>query len=570
MIYAMGLAGLGLAWLVPGHYFPWFSFEQEVLSALGAGLVGVATLVSTEKGKLLFPRLSMAIALLALVPLIQWFTGMFPYAVDAVLPALYLLAFAMTVIASASVYEAKGATFAAWLFGSVLVAAIASTGLALLQWLRIGTFDWVEPISARIHANLAQPNHFASLLGLGLAGTLWFYETRRIGSLVALLTIAFLGLGLVMAQSRTGWLAVVAIVAWVVSMKGRLRLRTTCAVAFGALAAFAAVLTLWQPLNELLHLSAPQSIASRLQDSIRPIMWASLLDAVGRAPWFGYGWGQVAIAQQVAALDYPAAHSGWAGYSHNILIDLLVWNGIPLGLLVFGATLYWLVSRTRACKDKTSWVSLVGSTVLFIHAMVEFPHAYLYFLLPLALMAGTIETQYSKQTSALRALHLPRLAFGACLMALASMLAWILVEYDALRESARRVSLKEAGYAAYTQAPFVPNLVLLDGQREFIRLLMTDATPGMAPAQLDWMRTATQHFAPPTAMLRLALAAGLNHREAEAEKTLRLLCKIARRRHCDEARASWAAAQQEFEALRGIPFPATEVPSASPADLTKR
>jgi len=33
----------------------------------------------------------------------------------------------------------------------------------------------------RVYANFTQPNHLASLLGLGAAGILWAYERRRIG-----------------------------------------------------------------------------------------------------------------------------------------------------------------------------------------------------------------------------------------------------------------------------------------------------------------------------------------------------------------------------------------------------
>lgn len=570
MIYAMGLAGMSLAWLVPGHYFPWYSFEQEVAAALGVGLVGVAAWASTENRPLLWPRLSIAAALLATVPLTQWSAGMFPYVMHAVLSALYLLAFALAVVASASVYDAKGATFVACLFAAVLSAAVASTGIALTQWLHVGSFDWVEPINARIHANLAQPNHFASLLGLGLAGTLWFYETRRIGGVTASLTVAFLGLGLAMAQSRTGWLVALAVATWVLCTRSRLSLRTTRMSALCALAAFGVLLALWQSANDMLYLSVPQSIASRLQDNIRPIMWASIFDAVWRAPWFGYGWGQVSMAQQVAALDYPASRSGWTGYSHNIVLDLLVWNGLPLGLLVSGAAIWWFVSRTRACVDKDSWASLIGATVLLIHAMVEFPLAYLYFLLPLALMIGTIETQYTRQTMIARTLQLPRPVLGASLVGFAVMLIWIGSEYEELEESARRIRLKEAGYVLNGEGPTVPAVVLLDGQREFIRLRMTEAKPGMTDAQLDWMHTVTLHFAPPLALLRFAHAAGLNHREAEAERSLRLLCKIGRRDHCDHGRASWYSAQQKFEALRSIPFPATEDISLAPAGPTER
>ena len=42
MIYAFGLVAIGLAWVLPGHYFPWPGFQQETLAAIGAALIGLA------------------------------------------------------------------------------------------------------------------------------------------------------------------------------------------------------------------------------------------------------------------------------------------------------------------------------------------------------------------------------------------------------------------------------------------------------------------------------------------------------------------------------------------------
>ena len=144
MIYAIGLFGLCLAWLIPGHYFPWTSFPQEATAAVGIALVALAALVSTENRKLAWPRLSMLMALLAVVPLLQWSAGLFPFVADAVLPALYVLAFALSVVAAAALCEDKGASLVAGVFGCFLAAAVASTGIALTQWLRLGNFDLVE------------------------------------------------------------------------------------------------------------------------------------------------------------------------------------------------------------------------------------------------------------------------------------------------------------------------------------------------------------------------------------------------------------------------------------------
>ena len=52
----------------------------------------------------------------------------------------------------------------------------------------------------------------------------------------------------------------------------------------------------------------------------------SMIDAIGRSPWAGYGWGQIGVAQTATALDYPATHEFFDS-SHNLLIDLALWAG---------------------------------------------------------------------------------------------------------------------------------------------------------------------------------------------------------------------------------------------------
>ena len=559
MIYGMGLIALGLAWVLPGHFFPWTGFQQEVLAAIGAALVALAALVSTGQHALPRPRVTL-FAVLAAVPLIQWRLGVIPFFADALLPALYLMAFSLAVIAGAAVYEVHGDRFVAGLFGCFVGAAIVSTGIGLVQWLQLGNYGYMELMDsgARVYANLIQPNHLASLLGLGIAGLLWFYETRRIGAAVAGLGVAFLGVGVVMTQSRAGWGAMIVVAAWALVSRARLGLRITPLAVAVACLAFAAAVFGWQALSLLLVQGTDLSFADRVQAGTRPIHWATLFDAAMRSPWVGYGWQQVGIAQQLTTLDHPPSHE-WLGYSHDLLLDLVVWNGLPLGLLVFGAIVWWLVSRARACRDVDTWALLLAVGVLCLHSMVEFPYAYTYFLLPMGLMVGVIESRYAGSTSNGVQPSMSRALFAMLLVAMVSLLGWIVSDYLDIEDAARRVAFKEAGYVS-DQPPQVPDVRLLDNQREFLRFRLTPAREGMTPQQLDWMRTVTKRFAPPPAMLRYALATGLNGRAAEATLTLNLLCHMWPSRNCEEGRDAWKKAQEQWPRLKAIAFPPSPDP----------
>lgn len=569
MIYALGMLALCASWLLPGHYFPWVAFQQDALAAIGAALVALAAIASADVKRFVVARIALTAFLLAAVPILQWLGGMIPFLGDAMLCTVFLVAFAICVVTAQSMTEAQvnGLLFALVL--AMLGGAIASTGIGLVQWLQVGNHDLIEylPPGGRVYANITQPNSLASLLALGIVGLLWLFERRRIGRIGAVLGITFLGFGLVMTQSRTGWVFVAGVALWTFLMQRRLSLRTRGPVIGCAVVFFVAASLAWQPLSALLDLGLPASTAQRLASAgTRPGNWLNLLDAASRAPWLGYGWMQVSVAQQVALLDHPAQHE-WLTFSHNLLIDLLIYNGIPLGLALTAAGAWWLTSRIRHCTDIDSWAMLAGIGALLVHAMLEFPLAYAYFLLPLGFMAGIVESRHSTPTASRSwRCELPVQAFAALLTVMLGMLAWIWVEYLEIEEASRRMRLKEAGYVAGGQLPMVPKVVLLDNQRDFLWFRLTPATQGMSAADLDKMRTVSQRFAPPAAMLRYALAAGLNGREVEAGHTLKLLCHMWTVVNCDEGRESWRSAQEKYPSLKSITYP--QLPGA-PDDLVE-
>ena len=255
--------------------------------------------------------------------------------------------------------------------------------------------------------------------------------------------------------------------------------------------------------------------------------------------------------------DHPAQHE-WLTYSHNLAIDLLIYNGIPLGLTLCVAGAWWVVSRFKRCCDIGSWAMLGGVGALLIHAMLEYPLAYAYFLFPMGFMIGIVESRYvTPVASNWRSMSVARPAFAGLLAVMLGMFAWIWVEYMEVEDAARRVRLKEAGYVADGQMPTVPKVILLDNQREFLWFRLTPAREGMSSKTRNTTRTVSQRFAPPAAMLRYALAAGLNGREVEATHTLELLCHMWTTTNCDEGRDAWKSARGKYPKLQVIAYPAT-------------
>jgi O-antigen ligase len=546
----------GLAWLLPGHFRPWGSFQQEPLAAIGAVLLAAAALVTLGKTRIAPPAAACFAVALAVVPLLQWSAGRIPYIADALLPALYLLAFALVSTAGRALAVSNSARLLAILFAAFMVAAVASTGIAFAQAFNLGQIAHVELLhGGRAYGNLVQPNHLASLLGLGFVGFVWAFEKRRLGALATTLACAFIGMGIVMSQSRSSWLVLAVLVLWWFMMRRRLAFRLPAgAVALGV-ASFALATVFWALFSLALdHAGTAVSDGLRTDAGTRPIHWATLWDAAWRRPWLGWGWHQVSIAQQAAALDHAASHE-WVTFSHNALLDLMVWNGAVPGLLLSALIAWWAWRRIARCAGVDAWALLAAAGVLVAHSIVEFPLAYLYFLLPFAVIIGALDALEAGNEALARA-RVPRWVFASVLLGLAGALGMIWAEYLKVEDAYREVSFREAGVVMQgSQGPQVPDVTLLDNQREFIWFRMTHAKPGMDENTLDRLKTLSQRFAPPAAMLRYALAAGLNGRKADAERNLRLICHMWPARNCDEGRASWALLQKQYPQLNDIGFP---------------
>lgn len=562
MHYALGLTAMALAWLLPGHFYPYTAFQQDMLSVAGVVLLAVAGMMSLQRSQSIHvPSPAWFACGVALVPIAQWSVGLVPFVSDAVLPAGYLAAFSVAVVAGAQL--AQRPHFCTWLFGAVASAAAISVAIGLTQWLGLGPIAFVEPWTPgdRIVANLVQPNQLACLLALGVVAVFWFFERRLVGAGTAAVLLAWLAFGLALTQSRAAWLMMIAIAGLWLWRRGKLGLRATAA-GFAALFIVLGAFTLARaPLHELWQVagSVAGGVDLRAPPNLRMAHWQTLWDALMIQPWFGYGWMQVAAAQQAATLENAVTYELLSA-AHNQALDLLIWNGIPLGLTIIGLIAWWLFDRIRRCNDVDGWAGLASLGVLAAHSMVEFPLQYAYFLMPAGVIVGVIEARSARREGAVASATVPRAVLLGALLTMSAALYVIWDEYLEVDEAVRQVRLKnEARIVHKDLDPKAPPVTLLDAQREYIRLWTVEPVPGMTAEQIDWMRVVARRFAAPGALERYALAAGLNGRPDEAVRALRLMCRMSLPRHCDGARVVWQQRAAQSPALLEVPFPPTPV-----------
>jgi len=546
------------AWLVPNHYPPWPAAWSDAVAIIGLlGLLPCAALAAGAAGRVSW-RLPLAGALCWAVLLAQLASGKILYAGDALMAALYLGLWLAAVLAGGwmAVASGKGGTrreigqsgdaldalAAAWLF-----AAIASVGIALVQWtgaIHLGIYGADLPPGARPFANVGQPNNFCTLCFLGLCGLLWLQQRQRVRGTAFWLAAGFLLWGMAMSQSRTGWLQIGLLVLWGLALHARagLRIAREQLLALGAL--FAAEVLLWPVACRVLLLPLGRAVGEEMQAGVRLPYWRAMLDAIAREPLWGYGWQQVGAAQERVALAHPVIGVLF-DHSHNLLLDLLLWNGIPLGGLIALLLGAWFVLHIRACRDaRAAWLlAAVGGVVT--HAMLEYPLDYAYFLIPVGLAMGAIEVFAPVHG---RTLRVPRgVALGFALL-LAAVFAGVASDYVKAEANDRIQRFELAHIGTDRVHTPVPRLRLLTQLEAFLQIAHTDPVPGMTPDQLDALRKAALRFGYPSTLGRYALALALNGQPEAAARELQIL------RHIwgDKAYA-WTRAQ--FEALAAGQYP---------------
>jgi hypothetical protein len=542
----------GLAFLLPNHYYPWATFWLDLAAAVGLALLFWSCPPSPMTMRRV-PCTAIALLIVALVPVLQWRLGHVFYFGDAFIASFYLAGFAVAIAQPSAQPDAK--VLVEPVLGAVVLAAIASVGLGLGQWLGIdglGIFLMDFPSTGRPYANLAQPNQLATLLLLGIVAVLAMFQYRALGLMSSGLAIAWLLIGLAMTQSRTAWVAMALLVTWMLGVHGRAHLRVSrlSAVAMGA--CLTVLVVAWPQLSGALLVTSGRTLAEQAEAGVRLELWTLLIDAVSREPWFGYGWNQTSVAQIRTAADY-AATASWIENSHNLVIELLIMNGVPLGGLLAIGLIFWLWRRAVSCSDGGVALAIGAVLVMGAHAMLEFPLNYAYFLLPMGIVVGFIEAA-SPGVRTVQVRGLVALVLG---LGMTALLARVAIEYADIESRNRAFRFEMAGFGPPTDLGDATLIYLLTQLEELPRFGRTLATRDMSPAAVDSMRKMAERYAYPPVLFRYALASGLNGDPVTAGRMLKVLCHVHPAERCVEGLDAWRQmAAGPYPELKAVTVPA--------------
>lgn len=82
--------------------------------------------------------------------------------------------------------------------------------------------------------------------------------------------------------------------------------------------------------------------------------------------------------RKLQPFDLYPSHE-WYKSAHNVVLDLLIWNGIPIGALILLYLTGWLYWLNKGAKESVSIIAMLMVSAILIHALLEFPIHYAYF-----------------------------------------------------------------------------------------------------------------------------------------------------------------------------------------------
>ncbi len=405
----ISLALVALMWVFPflhvSHAYPITTFYQEWWSGL-LGVMAMALLVeSSYWDKPEVPRIAQLPLVLIVVVLLQWLLGRVSYFDQALLFVMYLLFAMLLMLLGARLREILGIQKLSYLLAiALLVGAELNAFVGVLQhfsWHTIFDHVVIAKMSAVVYGNLAQPNHFANYIALGMISLGFLFQKKKIKfPYVVLLAVPMLFV-MTMSASRSSWLYLLLMVVMAgwwsrrdASLKPLLRYSVLLIAGFG-------LMHLVVQMQVMTTETGSINTVARLLDheetgDIRLYLWHEAGLMFMHSPLLGVGFGQFAWQHFQLLPELKQSNIlGLYNNAHNLVMQLAAETG-AIGLLIFFASIFVWVNAVRKIKlEAEHWWGYAILGVLAIHSLLEYPLWYCYFLAVAAVLLGMFdETRY--------------------------------------------------------------------------------------------------------------------------------------------------------------------------------
>ncbi len=519
---------MALAWLLPVHYRPWVTYTGELFAFLS--LFALAALYLKDKIRL--PLISLPLLLLAAVPFVQLTFGQAFFFSKALMSAIFIFAFWLSIVLGYNLSREqtereKIFTGLSYLF---LSAGTLIAIIAICQWLTIDAYLtslMVNLRGDRPFANFAQPNNMATFLIMSLLACLYLYEKRKIRTWVLISIACSMLFAVALSQSRTSWVACLAILLYLLyrQWQGDIRLKWYSLVIWSGV--FVSLILLLPVLSQsMAHLMDAQvqtrEVVSRATgDMSRLAIWQQMLHAIADKPWLGYGWHQTSVAYVLVSEHFQGPV--WIRSAHNFVLDFLLWNGFLIGLPFLAYFAYWGYQLNKRINSVESMVGILMIGAVLVHAMLEFPQNYAYFLLPLGFIIGLVQSQHAETKCITLSPNYMRVTYVVGVTLLLAIVRDYSLAIDKINQAVRYEKYGEP----ITKHDKIYLLSELDRRAAWIR--MSPYTQ-VDQQQLDKIHEMVLNYPTQYDMVKYAKLLAFNGQEQEAKHQLWLLKQL---RHVD-------------------------------------
>lgn len=519
-----------LSFLLPNHYLPWLTAYQD----FSIFLTFIFLALSLFDKNIFIDKKFIVIVCFSLIPLLQFVFNKIFFFGDALIAFIYILGFGLAFLIGLNLAKKNSIENILIFLSAVLIfISILSVYLILKQWLLLTNGGiWIAdlPLNGRPFANFAQPNNCATFLSMGLMAILYLYEKKHINKFCGIVLFSFILFGIALTQSRTAWVFTLFFVIWWFWKTRYLQTRLHKFSIFYFLGIFILFVMILPYISNYLGVVATTDAISRATSGyLRIPMWHQMILAIQEQPLWGYGWNQVSVAQQIVFLEYPTTEQ--IDSSHNIILDLLIWNGIPIGVTIIGFLSWWLYHLSKLVISIENFIALAMVGGVIVHAMIEFPLDYAFFLLPVGFLLGLV--QATENFLEYRCVSRTNILISFSLVGF--LYIFIFIEYNVISkdiDSARFEALNIGNIYAMHD---VPQVILLTQLREKIRFIRTEPKENMTQGQLDLMKKVAYRFASSENLYRYAQALALNHQPNLAKKYLLVIEKLYGKKYSFES-----------------------------------
>jgi hypothetical protein len=550
---------LSLIWVLPNHQLPWTTFHQELIAIIGLGFIFLL-LAWQGRREIRLPAVGLLMLAVACLPWAQWYFGLLPKLGTAFISSSYVAAFGLAIIAGFSGDNAAGERLKCVMWLALVFAALINLPIQVAQWFQWYAKDmtsiWsimVTPIGVgnRPSGTVLQPNLLATIQVFALVGATWLHINRRVGRILFITVFVLISAGLGLTQSRAGLIEMGVCAGFSALTFRKSADKQVCLVWLSVFS----LLVIWSIyFKEVAAFFLVQSAEARLStiDGARIDAWLAFSMSILDQPWLGYGLTDGGYPYLLQGHSHPEIYIGQRFvHAHNLVLDMALWFGIPLTLVLVCAGSWWGIMRLReSLSNKDLVFPLMALLAFGVHSMLELPHQYFFMLLPVGLCIGAI-IRDSGGKEIFRG--------SARGMALVSVLIWsgaAAVSWDYFRYQERYTEwrFENLKIGVPLDNPINPPLVLTQLHDELM-LYRMELPASPSPELLEWMEQTAQATATGPAIYYTIRALGVAGREDDALLWMKRYNAISTPEIVDAIRGIWMRDQKKYPQLADLEWP---------------